>query len=95
MELINTSLNLECRGKVYPIRVCKDQSIKEAQTSCKGTNTDVGEEEVNSNINGVLQSVAESKRDVEDADKDVEMEDDVAGKNEKEKGVSTTRRVVR
>ncbi|KAL7184005.1 hypothetical protein ACSBR2_026222 [Camellia fascicularis] len=85
MELINTSLNLKCRGRIYPIRVCEEQSSKEALISCKGTNTEEGDEEVNSNVNGVLQSVAESKREVEDA----ELEDDVERKNEKAKDVST------
>ncbi|GMP61991.1 hypothetical protein CsSME_00024263 [Camellia sinensis var. sinensis] len=91
MEPINTSLNLECRGRLYPIRVCEDQPSKEASTSCKGNNTEKGDEEVNSNVNGVLQLVADSKREVDDVDKEAELEDDVASKNEKAKDVSTPR----
>ncbi|GMP64579.1 hypothetical protein CsSME_00025795 [Camellia sinensis var. sinensis] len=91
MEPINTSLNLECKGKSYPIRVCEDQPSKEASTSCKGNNTEEGDEDVNSNVNGVLQSVADSKREVDDADQEAELEDDVASKNEKDKDVSTPR----
>ncbi|KAI8027324.1 Nuclear transcription factor Y subunit A-7 [Camellia lanceoleosa] len=64
---------------------------RKALTSCKGTNTNDSEEKVNSNVNGVLQSVAESKREVKDYDKAIEVEDDVAGKNEKTKGASIPR----
>ncbi|GMP81072.1 hypothetical protein CsSME_00035913 [Camellia sinensis var. sinensis] len=89
MELINTSLNLECKGRLYQIRVCEEQPRKEVSISCKRNNTEEGDEEINSNGNGVLQSVADSKREEDDADKDAKLEDDVASKNEKAKDVST------
>ncbi|KAI8008220.1 hypothetical protein LOK49_LG07G02171 [Camellia lanceoleosa] len=81
-------------GKCLPVleeMVKHNMPLLETSTSCKGTNTKEGEEEVHSNVNGVLQAVAESKREVDDDDKDAELEDDVASKNEKAKDVSTPR----
>ena len=73
-------MNLECQGRVYPIRVCEEWNIKEVLTTCKGTYTDDGEEDVSSNVNRVLQSAEESKRGKEAADKAAEVDDDVAKK---------------
>ncbi|GMQ05327.1 hypothetical protein CsSME_00050396 [Camellia sinensis var. sinensis] len=93
MDLINSSLNLKCKGRIYPVRVCEEQIIKEVLTTCKGTNTDDGEEDVSSNVNGVLQSAKKSKREEEEDDKATEVDDDMAGKNEKAKGESITSRL--
>ncbi|KAL7235272.1 hypothetical protein ACSBR1_018715 [Camellia fascicularis] len=89
MDLINTCINLECKGRVYPIRVCEEQIINEVSSCGKGINNEDGEEGVSFNTKKVSQSTAESKREVEDADKDEEVEVDMAQKYHMVKGVST------
>ncbi|GMP66223.1 hypothetical protein CsSME_00026665 [Camellia sinensis var. sinensis] len=60
MEPISTSLNLECQGRVYSIRVFEEQIPKEVNTSCKGANSNEADKDVCSNINGVLHLPAET-----------------------------------
>ncbi|GMP94600.1 hypothetical protein CsSME_00044008 [Camellia sinensis var. sinensis] len=91
MDLINTCINLECKGRVYPIRVCEEQIINEVSSCGKGINNEDGEEGVSSNTKKVSQSTAESKREGEEADKDGEVEADMAKKNHTVKGVSTSK----
>ncbi|GMP97716.1 hypothetical protein CsSME_00045865 [Camellia sinensis var. sinensis] len=69
MEPINTSLHLEYKGRVYPIRVFEEQSTEEVCISCKGMNSNATDKDVCSNINGVLPLPAKTNLVNEDADK--------------------------
>ncbi|GMP97715.1 hypothetical protein CsSME_00045864 [Camellia sinensis var. sinensis] len=69
MEPINTSLHLECKGRVYPIRAFEEQNTEEVSISCKGMNSNAMDKDVCSNINGVLPLPAETNLVNEDADK--------------------------
>ncbi|GMP89902.1 hypothetical protein CsSME_00041272 [Camellia sinensis var. sinensis] len=86
MEPINTSLNLECKGKIYSIRVLEEQNIEEASTSCNG-NTTKADKDVCSKVNGVLQPIAINSSEERDDDK----ADDVTRVSNVAKGDSTTR----
>ncbi|KAL7230690.1 hypothetical protein ACSBR2_009048 [Camellia fascicularis] len=78
-----TEWTVECKGRVYPIRVCEEQIINEVSSCGKEINNKDGEEGVSSNTKKVSKSTAKSKREVEDAevedaDKDEEVEADKA-----------------
>ncbi|KAL7248666.1 hypothetical protein ACSBR2_003418 [Camellia fascicularis] len=73
MELISTSLNLECDGRVYPIGVFEEQITEEVSISCKGINSSATDKDVCSNINGVLPLPVETNLVNEDVDKVVDV----------------------
>ncbi|GMP28224.1 hypothetical protein CsSME_00003858 [Camellia sinensis var. sinensis] len=87
MEPINTSINLECKGRTYPIRALEEPNAEEASTSCNGTNTTKADKDVCSKVNGVLQPKAVNSLGEGDGDK----ADEVAGVSNVAKGDSTTR----
>ncbi|KAL7265657.1 hypothetical protein ACSBR1_003444 [Camellia fascicularis] len=73
MELISTSLNLECDGRVYPIGVFEEKITEEVSISCKGINSSATDKDVCSNINGVLPLPVETNLVNEDVDKAVDV----------------------
>lgn len=72
MELINSSINLDCKGRIYPIRVCEEQIVKEVKANCKCNTQDGDEDFVSSNIHGEMQTREESRRD-DDKDNNEEV----------------------
>lgn len=72
MELINSSINLDCKGRIYPIRLCEEQIVKEVKANCKCNTQDGDEDFVSSNIHGEMQTREESRRD-DDKDNNEEV----------------------
>ncbi|GMP97727.1 hypothetical protein CsSME_00045875 [Camellia sinensis var. sinensis] len=68
MDPINTSINLECKGRVYPIRVFEEHYAVDDNFSCKATLSKVPVEAVCSKIHGVVQLNQEHKPEEEDGD---------------------------
>ncbi|KAL7174120.1 hypothetical protein ACSBR2_033388 [Camellia fascicularis] len=75
MDLINTSINLECKGRVYPIRVFEEHFAVDDSLSCKASLSKVPVEAVCSKIHGVAQPNQELRPEKEDGD----IADDMAG----------------
>ncbi|GMP21879.1 hypothetical protein CsSME_00000122 [Camellia sinensis var. sinensis] len=75
MDPINTSLNLECKGRVYPVRVLEEQSIEEVSFSCKETLSKEPVKAVCSKINGAIHPSQKHNP----KDKDGVKADDMAG----------------
>ncbi|KAL7193522.1 hypothetical protein ACSBR2_025185 [Camellia fascicularis] len=73
MDPINTSLNMECKRRVYPIRVFEEQITEEVSISYNGLNSNATYKDVCSNINGVLPLPAESNLVHEDVNKVVDV----------------------
>lgn len=57
MELINKTINLECKGKLHPVFVCEDHSVNPVE--CNGMRN-IGLGECNSSSNVDLSSAAEN-----------------------------------
>ncbi|KAL7251903.1 hypothetical protein ACSBR1_013703 [Camellia fascicularis] len=76
MDPISTSLNLECKGRLYPIRVYEEYNSENALFSYKGTTTNGAEEDGCSKINH--QPIVGTNLEVEGSAK----VDDVAGEYE-------------
>ncbi|GMP56646.1 hypothetical protein CsSME_00021059 [Camellia sinensis var. sinensis] len=86
MEPINTILDLDCKGRVCPIRVCEEQIVNEVKISYKCNISASDEEYTSSNVNGGVQLTGPKLE--EDADDLAIVEvDDVADKIELAEGV--------
>ncbi|GMP98598.1 hypothetical protein CsSME_00046422 [Camellia sinensis var. sinensis] len=70
MEPINTNVNLDCKGRVYPIRVCEEQIVKEVKATCTCNRLEGVDKYVSSNVNGEVQPM--------DVPRVEEYEDDLA-----------------
>ncbi|KAL7243621.1 hypothetical protein ACSBR1_015929 [Camellia fascicularis] len=68
MDSINTSINLECKGRVYPIRVFEEHSAVDDSLSCKVTLSKEPVEAVCSKIHGAVQLSQKHKPEKEDGD---------------------------
>ncbi|GMQ04389.1 hypothetical protein CsSME_00049822 [Camellia sinensis var. sinensis] len=92
MEPINTNVNLDCKGRVYLIRVCEEQIVKEVKATCTCNRVEGVDEYVSSNVNGEVQPM-DVPRVEEDGDNlaDV-MDDDVEDNTELDEGDLLTRR---
>ncbi|KAL7210007.1 hypothetical protein ACSBR1_031558 [Camellia fascicularis] len=73
MNPINTSLNLECKGRIYSIRVLEEPISEEVSISSSGLKSDDTAKEACSNINGGFHLPAEPRLVREDADKAVDV----------------------
>ncbi|KAL7175568.1 hypothetical protein ACSBR2_029214 [Camellia fascicularis] len=73
MNPINTNLNLECKGRIYPIRVLEELISEEDSISSVGLISNATAKEACSNINGVLPLPAKPSLVREDADKAVDV----------------------
>ncbi|GMP55252.1 hypothetical protein CsSME_00020120 [Camellia sinensis var. sinensis] len=68
MELINMTINLDCKGRIYPITVCEEQIVQEVKTNCKCNTQESDDEFVSSNVKGELQPREDSKHEDDDDD---------------------------
>ncbi|THG03719.1 hypothetical protein TEA_009088 [Camellia sinensis var. sinensis] len=73
MNPINTSLNLECKGRIYPIRVLEEPSSVEGRSSSAELHSNGTTREVFSNIHGGLPLPADRRLDRDDANKAVDV----------------------
>ncbi|KAL7175559.1 hypothetical protein ACSBR2_029205 [Camellia fascicularis] len=73
MNPINTNLNLECKGRIYPIRVLEELISEEDSISSVGLISNATAKEACSNINGVLSLPAKPSLVREDVDKAVDV----------------------
>ncbi|KAL7166889.1 hypothetical protein ACSBR2_037537 [Camellia fascicularis] len=92
MEPINTNVNLDCKGRVYLIRVCEEQIVKEVKATCTCNREEGVDEYVSSNINGEVQPMDVPKVE-ENGDNLVDVvDDDVENNIELVEGDLLTRR---
>ncbi|KAF5956153.1 hypothetical protein HYC85_009009 [Camellia sinensis] len=78
MELINSSLNLECKGRIYPIRVCEEQIVNEINGRCRCNTYEGGRDYGSSNVHGGAQKVEAGRKEEDDdviADEESEKEE--------------------
>ncbi|KAL7214948.1 hypothetical protein ACSBR1_027180 [Camellia fascicularis] len=83
MELINSSLNLECKGRIYPTRVCEEQTVNEVKSRCRCSTYEGGRDYGSSNVHGEAQKVEAGRKEEDD---DV-IADEESAKEEVAKGV--------
>ncbi|GMQ04708.1 hypothetical protein CsSME_00050039 [Camellia sinensis var. sinensis] len=88
MELINSSLNLECRGRIYPIRVCEKHIVNEVKSRCRCSTYESGRDYESSNVHGEAQKVEVGRNEEDD---DV-IADEESEKEEVAKGVMADQR---
>ncbi|CAL5415164.1 unnamed protein product [Camellia sinensis] len=91
MDPITTSINLECNGKIYPIRVFEEQSIEDTSSSSNKTAFKDPLEAVGSKVNGAPQNIQHKHTEEEDDDKAAEVAGEVVEEPDLTNGVVTSR----
>ncbi|CAL5334131.1 unnamed protein product [Camellia sinensis] len=91
MDPITTSINLECNGRIYPIRVFEEQSSEDTNSSSKETASKDPLEAAGSKINGALHNIQHNPTEGEDDDKAAKVAGDVAGEPDLTNEVVTSR----
>lgn len=86
MDPINSVVNLECRGMVFPVRVCEEQVVimRTPKVICRGHKIQDVDEHGSSNVLGEQSKGRDCKNEEDDGD---ELEDDSAADLEDGYGV--------
>ncbi|KAL7202110.1 hypothetical protein ACSBR1_033728 [Camellia fascicularis] len=91
MDPINSVVNLECRGMVFPVRVCEEQVVivRTPKVICRGHKIQDEDELVSSNVLGEQSKGRDCRNEEDDGD---ELEDDSAADLEVGYGVDQENR---